>query len=503
MTTPLLQRIPEYSASLRDDFDSLSHARLSEDKWADFAEAVEAMSRFLTRFQVHSAAAFVRAARDAQASGQGTRLRAKTPEERLADRLGVTKSEIRRRVALADALQGGVDEDGTPLEPKYPVVAELFNQGGTSLSVASTMVRELDKVSVLIEATPELDSPSVKQEMEAALVHAQHHGGAPLVSTVSKNWLNRLNTKNLQPTPELARQFQGLHLIGRKYGLNHGEFFLDDEQWATVVAGSSFEANPRIKTASSGQDTIAGACSDQLFDDTACGSVHQQDDSVVKELKDTRTRPQKLADGLVRTIQAGLSTNKLPWNGGLRPQVMVSIDSETLQGRIASQKTFQSHSAQVGPIDPGLIRRIACNADLLPIVLNGEGRVLDVGAPQRLFTAEQRKVLYARDLGCTAPGCTVPAHGCEAHHVQEWSKGGPTTIENGALVCHYHHKLVHDTPWLIDMSRGVPHWIPPKAVDPEQKPRRNFHFHPEHIGQCPAPRSGMGTGGDRPRHELN
>jgi hypothetical protein len=184
----------------------------------------------------------------------------------------------------------------------------------------------------------------------------------------------------------------------------------------------------------------------------------------------------------MRTIQAGLSTNKLPQNGGLRPQVMVTIDAETLQGRIASHKTFQSHSAQVGPIDPGLIRRIASNADLLPLVLNGQGTVLDVGAPQRLFTTEQRKILYARDLGCSAPGCTVPADGCEAHHVQEWSKDGPTTIENGVLVCHFHHKLVHDTPWKIDTSRGVPYWIPPKAVDPNQKPRRNYHFHPELVG---------------------
>ncbi|MBB5511411.1 hypothetical protein HD598_000098 [Neomicrococcus aestuarii] len=480
-TTPLLQRMLTYSDSLRAEFDSLSDTqltRLSDDQWAEYADAVEAMSRFLTRFQVHAAAAFVRAAQDAQAAGVGTRLRTKTPEERLAERLGVTKSEIRRRVALADSLQENTDEYGQPIAPKYPAVAELFNQGGTSLSVASTMIRELDKATVLSNATPELDTARVRREMEAALVHAQHQGGAPLVTTVGKNWLNRLNTKNIQPTPELAKQFQGLHLIGRKYGLNHGEFYLDDEQWATLLAGSSFEANPRIKTTNGANG--ANGSSDTLLDDAV--SCPSDDDAVAGELKDIRTRPQKLADGLMRSIQAGLSTNKLPWNGGLRPQVMVTIDEETLQGRIASAKTFQSHSAQVGPIDPGLIRRIACNADILPVVLNGEGRVLDVGAPQRLFTTEQRKILYARDLGCSAPGCTVPADGCEAHHVQEWSKGGPTTIENGALVCHFHHKLVHDTPWKIDMSRAVPYWVPPKAVDPDQKPRRNYHFHPEILG---------------------
>ncbi|WP_271395779.1 HNH endonuclease signature motif containing protein [Neomicrococcus lactis] len=502
-TTPLLQRMLTHSDSLRTEFDSLTDTqltRLSDDQWADYADAVEAMSRFLTRFQVHAAAAFVRAAQDAQAAGVGTRLRTKTPEERLAERLGVTKSEIRRRVAVADALQSGTDEYGQAVEPKYPAVAELFNSGGTSLSTASTMIRELDKATVLSNATPDLDTARVRRDMEAALVQAQHQGGAPLVTTVGKNWLNRLNTKNVQPTSELAKQFQGLHLIGRKYGLNHGEFYLDDEHWATLVAGSSFEANPRIKTTNGGNGG-SGTASETLFDDAV--SSQADEDAVAEELKDSRTRPQKLADGLMRTIQAGLSTNKLPWNGGLRPQVMVTIDAETLQGRIANSKTFQSHSAQVGPIDPGLIRRIACNADLLPVVLNGEGRVLDVGAPQRLFTTEQRKILYARDLGCTAPGCTVPADGCEAHHVQEWSKDGPTTIENGVLVCHFHHKLVHDTPWKIDMSRGVPYWIPPKAVDPNQKPRRNYHFHPELVGADSGQSAATGKADDEPRHELN
>jgi hypothetical protein len=425
----------------------------------------------------------------------------------------VSKSEIHRRVSVAEALLvSQVSEDGEQAGPRFPGVADIFVAGDVSVQAASTMVKELGKAGKIAAATSGVDASRTRESMEAALVSANQSGGSPLVSTVAKNWLNRLNTKDVEATPELKNQFQGLHLLGRKYGLNHGEFYLDDEQWASVVAGTSFEANPRTKSHDGSSHTegttVDGTGQNGAFfarnailntagtPVTEAGAMdcHGNEVWAPVELKDTRTRAQKLADGLVRTINRGLESNKLPWNGGMRPQVMVAIDLDTLQGRLAAESTFLSHSAQLGPVDPGMIRQLACNAELLPMVLNGEGRVLDVGAPQRLFTQEQRKILYARDLGCTAPGCTVPADGCEAHHVQEWSRGGPTTIDNGALVCHYHHKLVHETEWRIDITNGVPYWIPPKSVDIHQTPIRNPYFHFGHGNQPPS------ADGSRPKN---
>ncbi|MBB5513365.1 hypothetical protein HD598_002052 [Neomicrococcus aestuarii] len=435
---------------------------------------IEQLSHQIARGQVRAAEAFVDAATREAATGSGNRLRSKNPEEELAAHLGVSKAEIRRRLSVAEGLRDRLDEYGESLGAKLPLVADVFMNGNMSLLAASTMVREISKAETIASATEGVDADATREGMEAALVGANRTGGCPLVSTVAKNWLNRLNTNNVTATDELKRQFQGLHLLGRKYGLNHGEFYFDDEQWAVIAAGSTFEANPRVKTTAStdastsdaNEVEAAGSCLD------ANGDVHE----VPVVLKDSRTRAQKLADGLVRSVRAGLESKKLPVNGGLRPQVMVAIDLETLQGRVAADEKYLSHSAQLGPVDPSMIRKIACDAQILPVVLNGEGRVLDVGEPQRLFTQEQRKILYARDLGCTAPGCTVPADGCEAHHVKEWSQGGPTTIDNGALVCHYHHQLVHETDWRINISSGVPYWVPPKAVDPNQIPLRNHYF---------------------------
>jgi len=196
-------------------------------------------------------------------------------------------------------------------------------------------------------------------------------------------------------------------------------------------------------------------------------------------LADPRSRAQKLLEGLLNGCRIALKTNKLPRNGGNRPQVMVSIDYQTLLGQVAELGHRRSEAAYNGLINARHIRRLACDADLIPVVLGSAGQVLDAGRAERLFTEEQRKILYARDRGCTAPGCTIPADGCEAHHVQWWSRGGPTSIDNGALACPFHHHLAHEGDWEIQMINHVPYWIPPPHADPHQRPRRNTYFHPQ------------------------
>ena len=79
-------------------------------------------------------------------------------------------------------------------------------------------------------------------------------------------------------------------------------------------------------------------------------------------------------------------------------------------------------------------RRLACDAGLLAMVLDGEGRVLDLSRTHRLFDRHQRLVLAHRDRGCVFPRCDRPAAWCEAHHVTSWQDGGGTDVENGVLL---------------------------------------------------------------------
>ena len=90
------------------------------------------------------------------------------------------------------------------------------------------------------------------------------------------------------------------------------------------------------------------------------------------------------------------------------------------------------------------LRRLACDAEIIPTVLNGKGRVIDVGRRSRRVSEALRCVLIARDGGCVWPGCDAPPSRCDAHHVKHWADGGPTNADNLALLCHRHHILLHE-----------------------------------------------------------
>jgi hypothetical protein len=128
-----------------------------------------------------------------------------------------------------------------------------------------------------------------------------------------------------------------------------------------------------------------------------------------------------------------------------------------------------------GPVTASTIRKIACDADIIPILLGSEGRILDIGRTSRVFPPHIRKALNARDQGCAFPNCTIPASWCEAHHITYWSRGGPTSTDNGVLLCTHHHHLIHKEQWKIHVKNGIPWFIPPPHIDPRQQPRQNHH----------------------------
>jgi hypothetical protein len=144
-----------------------------------------------------------------------------------------------------------------------------------------------------------------------------------------------------------------------------------------------------------------------------------------------------------------------------KAQLFVTVDYDTLTGRLAAQaRTARpgddtpegqhragqlaagtvTGSADAGTLlAPETVRRIACDAALIPAVLGTGGEVLDWGRERRLFTPAQVKRLWLRDGGCTYPGCATPAQWCDAHHLTHWADGGPTSLENAALLCGRHH----------------------------------------------------------------
>jgi hypothetical protein len=87
--------------------------------------------------------------------------------------------------------------------------------------------------------------------------------------------------------------------------------------------------------------------------------------------------------------------------------------------------------------------------------LTGMARsVLYVGRNQRTVSARLRRILVARDGHCAFPSCRAHARRCEAHHVVPWEQGGPTSIDNLALLCIAHHHALHEGGWTMALKAG-------------------------------------------------
>ena len=119
-------------------------------------------------------------------------------------------------------------------------------------------------------------------------------------------------------------------------------------------------------------------------------------------------------------------------------QVMVHVDHDALAGRRGQSEM---------PIDT--VKRLCCDGSLVPIVENEQGELLNVGRKQRVVTTAIRRALWARDRGCTFPGCSHTRF-VDAHHIEHWSTGGETRLDNLTLLCDVHHRLVHEGGYAIE-----------------------------------------------------
>ncbi|MBK8464017.1 MAG: DUF222 domain-containing protein [Nigerium sp.] len=185
------------------------------------------------------------------------------------------------------------------------------------------------------------------------------------------------------------------------------------------------------------------------------------------------------ADALVTLIDGAARAQVAPANGGDRPRIMVTIGYDQLLADCTRNGLLPTGTE----LSAGELRRLACDADVLPVVLGGPSGVLDVGRDHRLVTPAIRAALTARDKGCIFPGCDQPPAACEAHHTIPWQHGGATSLANLVLVCRHHHGVIEPggrleyLRWCVRFrDDGVPEVIPPLHVDPKRRPRIHQRF---------------------------
>ncbi|WP_081790267.1 HNH endonuclease signature motif containing protein [Nocardioides sp. URHA0032] len=131
--------------------------------------------------------------------------------------------------------------------------------------------------------------------------------------------------------------------------------------------------------------------------------------------------------------------DQLPQTGGVSATIVVTMTLEALEGRLEQAALLDTGER----ISASTARRLACEAGIIPAVLGGTSEVLDLGRTRRFHTKAQRTAIGIRDKGCTEPGCDWPPAMCHVHHDIPWSRGGPTDVEHGRLLCPKHHTRFH------------------------------------------------------------
>jgi hypothetical protein len=152
---------------------------------------------------------------------------------------------------------------------------------------------------------------------------------------------------------------------------------------------------------------------------------------------------------------------------GAKAQLTVTIDFRDLQATAADACGQLVYG---DGLSAATVRRLACDAKVIPLVLGTNSEPLDVGRSERLVTRAMRRALNARDRGCVI--CGAPPIMCDAHHVTHWIDGGPTSIDNLALVCRRHHTDIHHGHWKITITNGTVDVTRPQWAVAARTPRR-------------------------------
>ncbi|MGL3804542.1 DUF222 domain-containing protein [Paeniglutamicibacter sp. R2-26] len=437
--------------------------------------------------------------------------------------LHISATEARRRLTGARLMiapappptpvpgTGNTDTARPPAAPQasYPVLAGAASDGTADVGNLASLAARLEGMQPRISPRP--DARAVTTAIEESLVHEARTGEPKSCGKALRDWEGFLAEDGSPITSEEILAKRGMFYRGYRDGsdefllrcdpidsevlLAFGEAWSNPRSQKLPPASASTAAVTRPPSAppdahamypASGTPTYcpAGTPAPEWAvapgTDQSSWPLSQLDCGVppVEPFEagaaDRRSAQQLLLDAVVAACAGVLSNGDVADSGGMRVKIGVLIGYKSLLGQL-EEAGLTGHGR---PVSAANIRRMACNADLLPAVLGTEGELLDLGREARGFNKAQRRALALRDRGCTVPGCVRSAATSEAHHVKPWLEGGETSVSNGALLCLYHHLQVHAGLITMKMIGGVPHLVE-RAGQPRGEPERNFHWHPE------------------------
>jgi hypothetical protein len=296
-----------------------------------------------------------------------------------------------------------------------------------ALAAGDVLVEQAHVIVAAVEQLPaDLDAGLMEQAERFLVEKATQHDakglrilGRRLFEVIAPEEADEREAQLLEKEEREAAAAVRLTIADDGHGRMHGRFTLDTLTGAMLTKALLAIAAPRHQAATQGP------------------------------LGERRPGPERMGRALVEFIQR-YPTDRLPKAGGLNATVVVMMSLEALEGRLQAAQLDTGER-----ITPGLARRLACEAGLIPVVLGGPSEVLDVGRKARFHTTPMRIALTVRDRGCTTLGCDWPPGLYHAHHATlAWSKGGATSVKDGCLLCPKHHARAHDPSFTMTKLPG-------------------------------------------------
>lgn len=336
--------------------------------------------------------------------------------------VGIEPAHARRWAKLAEA--------GCQQRNRTMTTAVL--SGHVSTSVAATALREVPKVAAVLPRAGH-------DEIYGWFLQLDPGAGAAAARRLTQEVLHRY-----APEGELDRAEETLT---RHERLSFGQMPCGMVQLVAELS-PDHAALLRHAIESLAAPSPASSCCDSPH--------HRHSDGAQRLAPDERNPSKRRADALVLLVQRAaelIDTDPQVSTSGTASMV-VTLDLDALTGELRRLGRTEHGEA----LAPSSVRRLACDAGIIPMVLGGDGEPLDVGRSKRLVSGGLRRAVIERDRQCTFPGCRRPPPWCQVHHVRPWHAGGATSLENSALLCQSHHTVVHQRGYRATVTKTGVHW---------------------------------------------
>ncbi|WP_307857010.1 DUF222 domain-containing protein [Pseudarthrobacter albicanus] len=365
--------------------------------------------------------------------------------EFLRARLRISAAEARRRLSLAGSvLPRPVLAGRQPLPALRAELGEAVAAGEVPSRSATIIALALDGVRHTCDA-------AAAAAMEHALTRTAAGNDPDFLVRIARRWADALDQDGAEPSEELLRQLQGAFIRRPRHGLHHLEIFATADQFEQLLTVMNTATNPRTSgtgpssASSDGQDPGAGPAASTAAARAAAAAIPRaggEDDTDPGAAGlDLRSRPQKLLDGLIGACKAALASGGLPAAGGLRPQVMVTIDYRALLERLGNTDAAARTASHTGTGNTGTLNT---------------GTLLFTGASHRRLGPEDRLRRGHHPGPARGPG-QDPGHRPDLTDLPAPHPQGPHRPGPGLRLPRLHHPraLVRSPPHQLPVPRRV------------------------------------------------